>query len=160
MVLAISFLEAPPPAVPPCGPDLAGLDAPRSRGHLACIVLESAKVAVPIVTGALLLGDRAAAPAGAQLRDAQAWLGERLELVGGDWRAHLVEGAPHEAEVQRAHHVLVVFGHLAERALPQAQPIVAPVGHGLGGEAKLLHGRGQPSMASRRPAAGTGAAAR
>ncbi|HEX5288171.1 MAG TPA: hypothetical protein VFX25_04830 [Streptosporangiaceae bacterium] len=34
---------------------LAGADAPRSRGHLAYIALESAKVAALIVTGVLLL---------------------------------------------------------------------------------------------------------
>jgi hypothetical protein len=80
---------------------------------------------------------------GAEFRNADAWLGEWLQPVRGDWCPELLEDALHETEVQGAHDVLVALGHLTERALVQAELAAAPLGNGLRGEPDLRQGRSQ-----------------
>ena len=59
-----------------------------------------------------------------QVGDAQGGLRERLEPVHGDRGPHLIEDALHQAEVQSAHHVLVVLGYLTERAVAQPDSVL------------------------------------
>ena len=59
-----------------------------------------------------------------QAGDAQAGLDERVQPVGGDRRPHPAKRPPHQPQVQRTDDVLMVLGHLTERALAEAQPVL------------------------------------
>jgi hypothetical protein len=58
----------------------------------------------------------------------QGGLGERLQAGGGDRGAKPFKRTLHQAQVQRAHDVLMALGHLTERALAQAQPVPRALG--------------------------------
>lgn len=92
-----------------------------------------------------------------QVRDADAGLGQRPQVVRGYQRPQLRQHALHDTEVQRAHDILVAFGHLTERALVQTDLVVAALSHGLGGQTRSPPAtRSASRLPARRPAAGRG----